>query len=48
MGPKKMDGLIKIDQGIVTTIQGSGTFIKAQDLDRATFNLEGLHFDHGR
>lgn len=40
-----------IDQGIVTTIQGSGTFVKAPDLGRATFSLEDFHDifkDHGR
>ena len=32
-----------IDQGIVTTTQGSGTFVKAPDLGGATFSLEEFH-----
>lgn len=32
-----------IDQGIVTTVQGSGTFVKAPDLGRLTFSLEEFH-----
>jgi GntR family transcriptional regulator len=32
-----------LDQGIVTTIQGSGTFVKVPDLGRVTFSLEEFH-----
>ena len=32
-----------LDQGIVSTIQGSGTYVKAPDLSRVTFSLEEFH-----
>ncbi|MFC1534210.1 GntR family transcriptional regulator [Thermodesulfobacteriota bacterium] len=32
-----------LDQGIVSTIQGSGTYVKAPDLGGVTFNLEEFH-----
>jgi DNA-binding GntR family transcriptional regulator len=32
-----------LDQGIVTTIQGSGTYVKAPDLGGVTFGLEEFH-----
>ena len=32
-----------IDQGIVTTTQGSGTFVRQPDIERTTFNLEGFY-----
>lgn len=31
-----------LDQGFVTTIQGSGTFVSAPDLSRATFGLDSF------
>lgn len=34
---------ILIDQGIVSTIQGSGTFVKAPDLSRVTFSLDDFY-----
>lgn len=32
-----------LDQGIVTTVQGSGTFVKAPDLGRAAFSLKEFY-----
>ncbi|MFH1490649.1 MAG: GntR family transcriptional regulator [Pseudomonadota bacterium] len=32
-----------LDEGIVSTIQGSGTYVKAPDLGRVTFSLEEFH-----
>ncbi|MBW2137445.1 MAG: GntR family transcriptional regulator [Deltaproteobacteria bacterium] len=32
-----------LDQGVVTTIQGSGTFVKAPDMGEARFSLEEFH-----
>jgi DNA-binding GntR family transcriptional regulator len=32
-----------LDQGIVTTIQGSGTYVKAPDLERVTFSMEEFY-----
>ena len=32
-----------LDQGIVRTIQGSGTYVKAPDLGGMTFNMEEFH-----
>ena len=32
-----------LDQGIVSTIQGSGTYVKAPDLGGVTFSLEEFH-----
>jgi GntR family transcriptional regulator len=32
-----------LDQGIVSTIQGSGTYVKAPDLGRVTFSMEEFH-----
>jgi DNA-binding GntR family transcriptional regulator len=32
-----------LDQGIVSTIQGSGTYVKAPDLSKVTFSLEEFH-----
>ncbi len=32
-----------LDQGVVTTTQGSGTYVKVPDLGGATFNLEQFH-----
>ena len=32
-----------LDQGIVSTIQGSGTYVKAQDLGGVTFSLKEFH-----
>lgn len=32
-----------LDQGIVTTIQGGGTFVRAPDLGRVTFSLEEFY-----
>jgi DNA-binding GntR family transcriptional regulator len=34
---------ILLDQGIVSTIQGSGTYVKAPDLGKVTFSLEEFH-----
>jgi DNA-binding GntR family transcriptional regulator len=34
---------VLLEQGIVSTIQGSGTYVKAPDLSGATFNLEEFH-----
>lgn len=34
---------VLLDQGIVTTIQGSGTYVKAPDLAGVTFSLEEFH-----
>jgi len=34
---------ILLDQGIVNTIQGSGTYVKAPDLGKVTFSLEEFH-----
>jgi len=34
---------VLLDQGIVSTIQGSGTYVKAPDLGRVTFSLEEFH-----
>jgi len=34
---------ILLDQGIVSTIQGSGTYVRGPDLSGATFNLEEFH-----
>src|SRR3972149_3779600 len=32
-----------LDQGIVSTIQGSGTYVKAPDLGGVTFSMEEFH-----
>ena len=32
-----------LDQGVVSTIQGSGTYVKAPDLGKVTFSLEEFH-----
>ncbi len=32
-----------LDQGIVSTIQGSGTYVKAPNLDGVTFSMEEFH-----
>jgi DNA-binding GntR family transcriptional regulator len=32
-----------LDQGVVSTIQGSGTYVKAPDLSKVTFSLEEFH-----
>lgn len=34
---------VLLDQGVVTTIQGSGTFVKAPDMGEAKFSLEEFH-----
>jgi DNA-binding GntR family transcriptional regulator len=34
---------ILLDNGIVTTVQGGGTFVKAPDLGRVTFSLEEFY-----
>jgi GntR family transcriptional regulator len=34
---------VLLEQGIVSTIQGSGTYVKAPDLSGATFTLEEFH-----
>jgi DNA-binding GntR family transcriptional regulator len=38
------------DQGVVSTAQGRGTFVKSLELDKAIFDLNGLHdlFDPGQ
>ncbi len=33
-----------IDQGVVTTVQGSGTFVKAPDFDHVTFSLKEFSY----
>jgi DNA-binding GntR family transcriptional regulator len=34
---------VLLDQGIVSTIQGSGTYVKAPNLGKVTFSLEEFH-----
>ncbi|MBW2063760.1 MAG: GntR family transcriptional regulator [Deltaproteobacteria bacterium] len=34
---------VLLDQGVVTTIQGSGTFVRAPDMGEARFSLEEFH-----
>jgi DNA-binding GntR family transcriptional regulator len=34
---------VLLDQGVVSTIQGSGTYVKAPDLGRVTFSLGDFH-----